>query len=257
MKNIIHESLKRNKPVSLRILLEEDSFPDSAFDDEDKNNEDENSDDENSEDENSEDENSESDVIEEPQSDEGDDVDVTSSQIEELTSQLDAMKQSIDITKTDDGTSSVESYVSSAVSSLGESIKRLNDLSRFLLEEESKDEDLSDVEDDIDSLDRILSKGNELVAKFKKGKNLNINSYVDAAINAYRNFDSLFSKELIVKQATINVIVLNSGAKAKENVREFEELFHESLHKNFDIEYEEHALITNKSNTASGAKSQG
>jgi ABC-type transporter Mla subunit MlaD len=257
MKNIIHESLKRNKPVSLRILLEEDSFPDSAFEgDVDENSAEGKRKKRRQLQSNEGDENSESDVIEEPQSYKDDDVDVDV-QVEELTSQVDAMKQSIDITKTDDGTSSVESYVSSAVSSLGESIKRLNDLSRFLLEEESKDEDLSDVEDDIDSLDRILSKGNELVAKFKKGKNLNINSYVDAAINAYRNFDSLFSKELIVKQATINVIVLNSGAKAKENVREFEELFHESLHKNFDIEYEEHALITNKSNTASGAKSQG
>lgn len=254
MKNIIHENLKRNKSVSLRVLLEEeeDLFSDDAFEDEDEKK---------SEEESSESEESggeeETSIEDAPEDEEGAAEEVTATQIEELTAQLDAIKQSIDTTKTDDGTSSVESYVSSAVSSLGESIKRLNDLSRFLLEEEDKDEDLGDVEADIDDLDRILSKGNELVTKFKKGKKLNVSSYVDAAINAYRNFDSLFSKELIVKQATINVIVLNSGAKAQENVREFEELFHESLHKNFGIEYEEHALITNKSNTASGARSQG
>jgi ABC-type transporter Mla subunit MlaD len=252
MKNVIHENLKRNKSVSLRVLLEEeeDLFSDDAFDDEDENKSDEESSD-------SEESSSEEAPIEDAgEDDEGSAEEVTATQIEELTAQLDAIKQSIDITKTDDGTSSVESYVSSAVSSLGESIKRLNDLSRFLLKEE-EDEDLSDIEADIDDLDRILTKGNELVTKFKKGKKLNVSSYVDAAINAYRNFDSLFSKELIVKQATINVIVLNSGAKAQENVREFEELFHESLHKNFGIEYEEHALITNKSNAASGARSQG
>lgn len=256
MKNIIHESLKRSKPVSLSILLEEEEnlFSDDAFEDDDEKKSEPESGEGN-------DEASIEETSEDSEGDEGDgeeeeDIGI-GTQIEELTAQLDAMKQSIDMTKTDDGTSSVESYVSSAVSSLGESIKRLNSLSRFLLEEEDKEEDLSDVEDDIDDLDRILSKGNELVSKFKKGKKLNIDSYVDAAINAYRNFDSLFSKELIVKQATINVIVLNSGAKAKENVSEFEELFHESLHKNFGIEYEKHALITNKSNTASGAKSQG
>lgn len=254
MKNVIHENLKRNKSVSLRVLLEEeeDLFSDDAFEDEDEEKSDEESSD--SEESSSEEETPVEDASED---DEGAAEEVTATQIEELTAQLDAIKQSIDTTKTDDGTSSVESYVSSAVSSLGESIRRLNDLSRFLLKEEDKDEDLSGVEADIDDLDRILSKGNELVTKFKKGKKLNVDSYVDAAINAYRNFDSLFSKELIVKQATINVIVLNSGAKAQENVREFEELFHESLHKNFGIEYEEHALITNKSNTASGARSQG
>lgn len=253
MKNVIHENLKRNKSVSLRILLEEeDLFSDDAFEDEDE----EKSDEESSDSEKSSSEEEEP-IEDAPEDEEGAAEEVTASQIEELTAQLDAIKQSIDTTKTDDGTSSVESYVSSAVSSLGESIKRLNDLSRFLLKEEDEDEDLGGIEADIDDLDRILTKGNELVSKFKKGKKLNIDSYVDAAINAYRNFDSLFSKELIVKQATINVIVLNSGAKAQENVREFEELFHESLHKNFGIEYEEHALITNKSNTASGARSQG
>lgn len=252
MKNVIHENLKRNKSVSLRILLEEeDLFSDDAFEDEDEEKSDEESSDS---EESSSDE--EAPIEDAPEDEEGVAEEVTASQIEELTAQLDAIKQSIDTTKTDDGTSSVESYVSSAVSSLGESIKRLNDLSRFLLKEDDE-EDLSGIEADIDDLDRILTKGNELVSKFKKGKKLNIDSYVDAAINAYRNFDSLFSKELIVKQATINVIVLNSGAKAQENVREFEELFHESLHKNFGIEYEEHALITNKSNTASGARSQG
>ena len=253
MKNVIHENLKRNKSVSLRVLLEEeeDLFSDDAFEDEDE----EKSDKESSDSEESSSEEEEP-IEDAPEDDEGAAEEVTATQIEELTAQLDAIKQSIDTTKTDDGTSSVESYVSSAVSSLGESIKRLNDLSRFLLKEDDE-EDLGGIEADIDDLDRILTKGNELVSKFKKGKKLNIDSYVDAAINAYRNFDSLFSKELIVKQATINVIVLNSGAKAQENVREFEELFHESLHKNFGIEYEEHALITNKSNTASGARSQG
>jgi hypothetical protein len=207
---------------------------------------------------------------------------VSEEQLSTLVDQISAIKDTIESVKNEDGTSSVEGYISSAVSgaesvddnveintskkqisaSVKESLANFNNflnnnmsIKKFIFEEDDKD--LGKIEVELDNLDRVLSKGTEVVNKFKKGKNLNIDSYVDAAINAYSNFDNLFSKELIIKQATINVLVLNSGAKARQNIAEFEEKFHEELHKKFNIEYEDHALITKNYNAASGAKSQG
>ena len=182
-----------------------------------------------------------------------------------LSDQVSYMKNFFEKIKKDDGTSSVENYISSAVASnisasslakLESFLKKGKSISNFLMLEEKASEELDKVEAELDDIDRVLTKGSEIVDKFKKGKDIDIQSYVDAAINAYKNFDSLFAKELIVKQATVNVLILNSGAKAETNIREFEELFHEELHKQFNIEYEEHALITKKSDTAAGAKSQ-
>lgn len=162
------------------------------------------------------------------------------------------------------GLHAIQDFISSHVSNSIEESKKLgsnksyslnkkNSISYFLNEEVS----VEDVEKDIDAVNNIIDKGSELIDKFKKGSDLNINRYVDAAINAFKNFDSLFSKESIVKQAVINLIVLNSGAKAEKNIKEFEELFHEELHKQFGIEYEEHALITKKQDVATGAVKQG
>tara|TARA_B100001287_G_C22587948_1_gene484228 strand:- start:64 stop:933 length:870 start_codon:yes stop_codon:yes gene_type:complete len=176
---------------------------------------------------------------------------------------------------TQDGVGSLEAYISAGVEAgLNESIKRsfaaekiINDISlikekynntlkNFLLKEDDKDK-LAAVEAEIDDLDRILTKGTEVVDKFKKGRELNIEKYVNVALNAFRNFDSLFSKESIVKQATINVLVLNSGAKADQNIAEFKKRFHEELSRQFGIEYEDEVLDVDRKNTAAGAKSQG
>lgn len=185
----------------------------------------------------------------------------TKQQIETLTSQIEAIRNTIDKVNKDDGTQSIESFIAGSVA--GDVIGDVNEsysysrksIKGFLLTEESKD--LEDVEKDIDVLDRVLTKGTDLVDKFKKGKEINIDSYVTAAINAYKNFDNLFAKEKIVKQATINVLILNSGAKAESNIKEFEELFHEELHRQFGVEYPEYALVTKKNNTAVGAVKQG
>lgn len=186
----------------------------------------------------------------------------TKQQIETLTTQIEAIRNTIDKVNKDDGTQSIESFIAGSVAGdvidadVNESYSYARkSIKGFLLTEESKD--LEDVEKDIDVLDRVLTKGTDLVDKFKKGKEINIDSYVTAAINAYKNFDNLFAKEKIVKQATINVLILNSGAKAEANIKEFEELFHEELHRQFGVEYPEYALVTKKNNTAVGAVKQG
>jgi len=131
-------------------------------------------------------------------------------------------------------------------------LKTKNDIRYFLNEKI----DIKDVEKDIEAVDNIIDKGSELIDKFKKGSEINIIQYVESSINAYRNFDNLFSKESIIKQAAMNLIILNSGARADENIREFEEVFHEELHKQFGIEYEEHAVITKPHHVATGAVKQ-
>mgnify|MGYP001164859169 CR=1 FL=1 len=181
--------------------------------------------------------------------------DVSRQQIETLTTQIEAIKNTIDKVNKDDGTQSIESFIADAIAKgINETSYSKNSISSFVLTE---DKDLEDVEKNIDVLDRVLTKGTDLVDKFKKGKEIDISSYVSAAINAYKNFDNLFAKEKIVKQATINVLVLNSGAKAETNIKEFEELFHEELHRQFGVEYPEYALVTKKHNTAVGAMKQG
>jgi len=142
----------------------------------------------------------------------------------------------------------IRNYLSESFSYSRSSIKD------FLIKE---DKDLKKVEDDIDTLQNILSKGSQLVDQFNSPKEVDIKKYVNAAINAYRNFDNLFSKENIVKQAAINVLVLDSGAKAEQNVKDFEELFHEELSKIFGIDYPEYALVNVKQNVATGAVKQG
>lgn len=193
---------------------------------------------------------------------EGSSEETTKQQIETLTTQIEAIRSTIDKVNKDDGTQSIESFIAGSVAGdvidadVNESYSYARkSIKGFLLTEESKD--LEDVEKDIDVLDRVLTKGTDLVDKFKKGKEINIDSYVTAAINAYKNFDNLFAKEKIVKQATINVLILNSGAKAEANIEEFEELFHEELHRQFGVEYPEYALVTKKNNTAVGAVKQG
>ena len=149
----------------------------------------------------------------------------------------------------------ISSHIAESVSKSKKSysLKNKNSIAYFLNEETSVD----DVEKDIDAVNNIIDKGSTLIDKFKKGSDLNIGRYVDAAINAFKNFDSLFAKESIIKQAVINLIVLNSGANAETNIKDFEEIFHEELHKQFGIEYEEHALITKSQNVAVGAVKQG
>ena len=269
--NKVTQGLRKNK-INLSILFEEDDkdekkdddagdlFSDDSFKDDDEDNP------EDSKDKPEAGENKPKDDSKDDKEKEQDTTELDEENLNNLSDQISFMKNFFEKIKKDDGTSSVENYISSAVaSSINSSsltklaasfLRKGKSISSFLMFEEKADEELEKVEAELDDIDRVLTKGSEIVDKFKKGKDIDIQSYVDAAVNAYKNFDSLFAKELIVKQATINVLILNSGAKAETNIREFEELFHEELHKQFNIEYEEHALITKKSDTAAGAKSQ-
>ena len=204
---------------------------------------------------------------------------VTKGQFDEMIRNIELIQRTIDKATKKDGSQNVEGYMQSFVVPKAESDEiesdketksesyertiqkkiseiadniRKNSIKSFLLEADS---DIEEVEANLDDLDRVLSKGSAIVDKFKKGNEIDIESYVEAAINAYKNFDNLFAKELIVKQASINVLILNSGARAEENVREFEEQFHEELYSNFGIEYEDQMVKSVGYESAAGAKS--
>ena len=177
---------------------------------------------------------------------------------EDLETSLEKVATAIEKASSDAGIGPVQDNISSFINASVNETKSYNyskgSIKMFL----SEDVDPENLEKDIDALDRVLSKGTDLVDKFTKGQEVDIEKYVDAAINAYRNFDNLFAKEKIVKQAAINVLVLNSGAKADQNIKEFENLFHEELYKQFGIDYEEFALNSDhKYETGVGAVKQG
>jgi len=281
----IFRYLNEGQSVDLKILFEEDVF-DKMDKEEEPENPEETEDSEGTE---SPEDSEDSEGTEDPSTDssaKGDEsTQVSVKQFNDLVNHLGDIKNLIINTTDKKGTGGIESFIGSTVAkTMANSTKEMpddekiddsvfegsykgvekflkkNSIENFLIKEEEgkiSDDTLKDVEAEIDDLDRILNKGSELVDTFRKGHDIDIEAYVDAAINAYRNFDNLFSKEEIIKQATVNVIVLNSGSKAESNVKDFEELFHEELHKKFNVEYDEFALITKKHSTASGAKSQG
>ena len=182
------------------------------------------------------------------------DLDMKGEQFKKLKNDIDKVLASLS-GASNDGVQDVENYIANAIQleSKDLSFYNKNSIGMFLLE---KNDNIEKVESSLENLDSLLSKGSEIIDKFKKGKSIDINQYVEVAMNAFRNFDNLFSKEKIVKQATINMIILNSGAKAEENIKKFEKLFHEELHKQFGIEYDDHVLDSQEMNVAVGARSQ-
>ena len=126
---------------------------------------------------------------------------------------------------------------------------------KTLFTEDAKD--LSKLTKSMDNLDTALKNSSETLAVIEKGVNINMDEYVDFAINQYQNFDSLFPKWEIVKKAALNVIASKSGKNAKADMDEFEKLYSEKLSKIHGIESESNHISSNKSYVAAGALKQG
>ena len=118
-------------------------------------------------------------------------------------------------------------------------------------------EGLSKLTKSMDNLDTALKDSSETLAVIEKGVNINMDEYVDFAINQYQSFDSLFPKWEIVKKAALNVIASKGGKNAKASMDEFEKLYSEKLNKIHGIESESHHISSNKSYVAAGATKQG
>ena len=265
--NKVNYLMEKSVSPSLRILLEKDEEKkdESIFDlpDDDKSDEsDDASPQEDPDDVPTKDgDNKESQPSESASSESASSESITMAQWNKLSDELAGIKKIIlDTTSSsNDEAKSVTSFMASQLSAGIRESKKLNyiknSIRKFLAED--KDLDVKEIEADIEVLDSVLTKGTDLVNKFKKGQDIDIEAYAESAIHAFKNFDSLFSKEEIVKQASNSVLVLVSGSKAKKNIAEFEELFYEKLNKEFGIENEEYVLNNTNFNSAAGSKSQG
>ena len=118
---------------------------------------------------------------------------------------------------------------------------------------ELKDDKL---EKNLEKVQGKLDKAKGFIDGYKKGSKVVIDNYVAGAINAFENFDNLFSKESFIIQAVINLLVLNTGSKAKNYIEEFKELFAKELNKR-GIVYDESVLNNTKFKSAVGARSTG
>ena len=178
-----------------------------------------------------------------------------SNQAKELSDQLRFITKTI--LPKDSELSSVEDYLQSNLFIENSQLYSQNSIKNYLINEEDSSKAFENLEDDIESLDKVLSKGKDLIQKFDDlSKDIDINSYVKSAINAYKNFDSLFSKEDIVAQASRNILALNSGKESEEFIKQFEELFYKELKKKFGIENPRYEISNSDFDTASGAVKQ-
>lgn len=258
--NKINSMLVEKKKYNLSLLVEEENLFDMPEEDKDEPDSDSKSEAGEEEVESSEtpEEVESNSSSEESDEDKGDDTGDGFSEID--FEQIKTMNKKIEnigkiLNKSKNNYPDVENFIASNLRVETKSYSKQSIERFFLFENEDM---LKDTEENIDTLDRILKKGSDLISTFsQKGDDIDINSYVEVAINAYKNFDNLFSKEDIVKQATINVLLLNSGENADRVIDKFEELYHEELNKQFGIEREEHALIVKKSDVAAGAVRQG
>ena len=270
----IYDILNENKLSSLSILLEEDEDKKDGKKDDESNDktddmfsalDDEPDSDEPDSDEpdSSEPDSDEPDSDEEPASSEADEglTDAVLAQnakdMERIASKLFSVANELDAVE---GVMA-NAYITAAGASKEETLGSISDgkiYSNFTLKEflNEDDKNVKKLTRAMEDLDTAIEKSTDIITKFKKGVDINMEKYVSSAINTYKNFDNLFSKHDIVKQGAINVLILNSGSKSDEHIREFEELFHKELYSQFGIEDKKFIEPVNKTYTAAGASKQ-
>ena len=244
----VNKFLNENNVKSLKILLEED---------EEKSNDSKDIFDFGSEEESSED-NSED---EDQKSSEDSDGGLTDATIQQNTDDLEKIASRFKNIKNELG--SIESIMSDAyISAAGEESLNVSEskiytglsIKNFLNEDTKSITKLTNAMEDLDT---AIEKSTDVITKFKKGNDVDIEKYVASAINAYKNFDNLFSKHEIIRQGSINVLVLNSGSRSEEHIAEFEDLFYKELYSQFGIENKKYVIPVEKSHVATGAIKQG
>jgi len=121
---------------------------------------------------------------------------------------------------------------------------------------ESTKEDLKFIEKNIETYQNTLDKSDAITSDYGQGKEISVLPYVDGAVNALEHFDNLFSKEGFIIQAVANLLILITGAKAKEHIEEFKDEFAKALSKK-DIVYDDRVIKNFNYKNAAGAKSTG
>ncbi len=274
--DLIDEMLIENKKASLRILLEEeeeDIFGSLDDESEEGDNEESSGDSEGGSEEGASD--SEGDDEESPDDSGSDDSGSESKEEKDTDSitvqQFNQVADNIDkITKTFDKAYSTSQshnaqiidFVTNHISDINAEenaanesygLKQRNSIEYFLNEKI----DTEKVVKDIDAIQTIIDKGTDLINQFTVKRDVDIEKYVQGAINAYDHFDSMFSKEQIILNAIEGHFMMTCGDNAAEYFEDFKEQFMAVLNEKYGIEDDSTVIKHNNYHNASGASSVG
>ena len=271
----IYNALKENKIKSLSILLEKDEEETENTDssDTDSDSEEDSVEFGSALDDNSSESGEEGEEAEEP------DAEAELASDAEVSDELDdaTLKQSIEqaekILKNvadnqDEPFSSIESAADAAIKksainanvnenfSIIKKYYKTKSIGSFI--NEADDQKIKKMTDTMSGLEDQLKKYQDTVDSISKGVDIHMPTFVREALTSLLNFDSKFSKQDIVFKIFRNKLAASSGKNAKENIKEFDRLFYEELHKIDDSVSKEDIIIpAEKSHVAVGAMKQG
>lgn len=271
----VYMSAKNNKTVSLKILLEEkdDGFSDDSLGDNADDNKDTSSDKETSSGSDSEsgsgsDSESGSESDSKPDTDTDDEIssddtdensDDTSPEADSIAlgDQVDALINDIEALTdlksrvTSDPYQELGLDMRQKLSASKDVMYTRKGISYYLLEKSKADE----LSDKIDDLDSVVDRGFKVVKKKKKDPNLDVNKYVEIAINALENFDK-YDKEKIIAKTMGNIIADDAGFYAEKYQKEFEDIFYSKISSARDPN-EKYSIFNSNYNASSGSVKQG
>jgi|11_taG_2_1085331.scaffolds.fasta_scaffold00031_7 hypothetical protein len=124
-------------------------------------------------------------------------------------------------------------------------------ISEFLLEKS----DVKKLEKELEGLEDTLDSGYEKLNKKKKDPNLDIERYVEVAIDTLEKFDK-YDKEKIVCITMQNIIANDAGFYAEKYVVDFEDAFYTRISSSRDPN-EKYSIFNSNYDTSSGALKQG
>tara|TARA_B100000700_G_C15017919_1_gene844267 strand:+ start:1245 stop:2069 length:825 start_codon:yes stop_codon:yes gene_type:complete len=134
---------------------------------------------------------------------------------------------------------------------VSEAKKIKTSLVEFLNED---DKNINKLTKSMTNLDTAIKKSTETLDGIEKGIAVNMEVFVNSAMENLEHVDSLFSKADIVKNASLNVLASKCGSRAKENMEEFERLFSAKLQKEKGIDDESNFIPANKTYIAVGGR---
>ena len=124
-------------------------------------------------------------------------------------------------------------------------------ISEFLLEKSN----VKKLEKELEGLEDTLDAGYEKLNKKKKDPNLDIDKYVEVAIDTLEKFDK-YDREKIVCITMQNIIANDAGFYAEKYVKDFEDAFYTRISSSRDPN-EKYSIFNSNYDTSTGALKQG
>ncbi len=128
-----------------------------------------------------------------------------------------------------------------------------NSIKSFINEDEEKIKKMSD---SMSNLEDQLKKYTKTIDSVVQGVDIHMPTFVEEAMKDLENFDHKFSKSGIIFKNFKNVLAANSGKNAEKNIKEFEKMFYQELHKKEKTYDDKNVLPVEKTHTAVGATKQ-